>query len=173
MKEKASRGATGPRRAVVMFLARCVAYWGIALWGVSRVAAVERTGISLTIRTLQAVLRLFHVPIERSGSALYVGNASVEIVAACSPHMPYLLFAAVVLAFPASWRQRLVGLVAGAVVIHLFNTIRILALIGILTWRRSWFEFTHVYLWQTGTILVVFATFALWLWSLSPRPRPS
>jgi exosortase/archaeosortase family protein len=171
MKSKASRGAPGSRRAVVLFLGRCIVYWGLALWAVSRLPGVDRTGIALTIRTLQVVLRLFHVPVERMGAALYVGGASVEIVADCSPHMPYLLFAAVVLAFPATWRQRLAGIVVGAIVIHAFNTIRILALIGILVWRRSWFEFAHVYLWQTGTILVVFATFALWLWSLAPRPR--
>lgn len=173
MKDKASRGAARPRRAVLLFLARCVVYWGVALWAVSRLPGIDNAGINLTIRTLQLALRLFGVPVGRSGTALFAGGASVEIVADCSPHMPYFLFAAVVLAFPAKWRQRLVGLVVGALVIHVFNTIRILALIGILTWRRSWFEFAHVYLWQTGTIVVVFATFALWLWSLTPRVRPT
>jgi exosortase/archaeosortase family protein len=105
------------------------------------------------------------------GSSLYVAGTSVQIVSDCSPHMPYLIYAAVVLAFPAPWRRRLTGLVAGAVVIHVFNTARILALIAVLATKREWFDFVHVYLWQTGTVVAVFATFALWLRSMAPGTR--
>src|SRR5262249_48097856 len=154
-------------RPVLVFLAKCLAYWAVALLLVSRVKGIEEAGIALTVRTVQLVMALFHQQVDRAGNALYAGGASVEIVSDCRPHMPYLIFAGVVLAFPATWRQRLMGLGLGAVVIHAFNTIRILALIGILTWQRSWFEFAHVYLWQTGTIVVVFVTFALWLRALA------
>ena len=157
------------RRVVLGFLLRCVAYWGAALALVSRVPAVEAAGVSLTVSTLQFVVGLFGQPVQRVGSALYVAHTQVEIASDCSPHMPYLIYAAVVLAFPATWRQRAMGLLLGAIVIHTFNTIRILALIGILAWKREWFEFAHVYLWQTGTVLAVFATFALWLRTTAPR----
>jgi exosortase/archaeosortase family protein len=87
--------------------------------------------------------------------------------------MPFLIFAGVVLAFPSTWRQRLVGLLFGALVIHAFNTLRIITLIWVLAWKSSWFQFAHVYLWQTGTILIVFLTFALWIRTVSPRARPA
>lgn len=172
MEPRAARTASTARRAVLGFLLRCLAYWAVALALVSRVPAVDEGGVRLTLATLQAVLGLLRIPVQRMGSSLFVGHTSVEIVSDCSPHTPYLIYAAVVLAFPATWRRRLVGLVAGAVVIHVFNTIRILALIGILAWKRQWFEFAHVYLWQTGTVLVVFATFALWLRSTAAAGRP-
>lgn len=162
MARSPSRGASG-HRPVLVFLGKCVLFWGIALALVSRVKAVEETGVRATLATLQLVMGVFRQPVERIGNALYVSGTGVEIVSDCSPHMPYLIFAAVVLAFPATWRQRMLGLLLGALVIHAFNTVRILALIGILGWRRQWFEFAHVYLWQTGTIVVVFVTFALWL----------
>ena len=169
-----SRKQEGPapfaRRAVLGFLLRCLAYWAAALALISRVPAVDNAGVSLTVSTLQFVLGLFRQPVQRVGSALFVAGTSVEIVADCSPHTPYLIYAAVVLAFPATWRQRLMGLLMGAGVIHVFNTIRILTLIGILSWKREWFEFAHVYLWQTGTVITVFATFALWLRMTPPRP---
>jgi len=172
MDRPAARIAASARRTVLAFLIRCFVYWGAALAVVTRFPWVEETGVRGTLATLQAVLRVFHVPVERFGSALYVAHTSVEIVSDCSPHMPYLIYAAVVLAFPASWRARLVGLVAGAAIIHLFNTVRILALIGILSWHREWFDFAHVYLWQTGTVIVVFVTFALWLrWISTAPPR--
>ncbi len=170
------RPAPMGRSAVLGFLLRCLAYWGAALALVSRVPAVENAGVALTVSTLQFVVGLFGQPVQRVGTALYVAHTHVEIASDCSPHMPYLIYAAVVLAFPATWRQRALGLLLGAVVIHAFNTLRILALIGILAWKREWFEFAHVYLWQTGTVLAVFATFALWLRTTAPRstaPRAS
>ena len=166
------RAAASAHKAVFTFLGRCIAYWVAALLLVSRVPAVENAGIWITVHTVQLVLGVFGIPLHRIGAALFVGGARIEIVSDCSPHMPYLIYAAVVLAFPARWRDRLIGLAVGAVVIHVFNTIRIFALIGILSWRRDWFEFAHIYLWQTGTVVAVFATFALWLKSTGPRVRP-
>jgi exosortase/archaeosortase family protein len=168
---RAARTIASARRVVFTFLLRCLAYWGVALLLVSWIPAIDETGVRLTLGTLQALFGLLHIPVDRMGSALFVAGTSIEIVSDCSPHMPYLMFAAVVLAFPTTWKRRAIGLVAGAIVIHVFNTIRIIALIGILAWKRQWFEFAHVYLWQTGTVLVVFATFALWLRTLTPRPR--
>ena len=115
--------------------------------------------------------------VTRVGSSLYAGGEGVSIVSDCSPHAPFLIFAAVVLAFPSTWRQRLLGLAVGAVGIHVFNTVRIIVLMQILIWRPAWFEFAHVYLWQTGTVLMLFVTFALWLRWLGPvakrAPRPA
>ncbi|HUK64568.1 MAG TPA: hypothetical protein VLV15_14595 [Dongiaceae bacterium] len=171
MSRPSARPATTARGAVLGFLLRCLLYWGLALALVSRVPAVEQAGVSVTLRTLQLLLGVFRMPVQRMGSALFVAGTSVQIVSDCSPHMPYLIYAAVVIAFPASWRQRLIGLIGGAIVIHAFNTARILALIAILATKREWFEFAHVYLWQTGTVVAVFATFALWLRSTAPRAR--
>ena len=154
-----------------MFLIRCLVYAAAALILVSRVPAVEEGGIRLTLGTLQLVLGAFGTRVQRVESSLFAAGTGIEIVSACSPHMPFLIFAAVILAFPASWKQRAIGLVLGAVVIHLFNTIRIITLIGVLAWRRTWFDFVHVYLWQTGTIFIVFATFALWISLLARRPK--
>lgn len=152
---------------------KCLLFWAAALLLVSRVPQVEHAGVNLTLSTLQAVMGVFHQKVDRMGSTLFAAGTSVEIVSECSPHMPYLIFAAVVLAFPATWRQRLLGLLLGAVVIYVFNTVRIISLIYVLAWKRAWFDFVHVYLWQTGTIVIVFATFALWISALQRRPKPA
>lgn len=158
---------------IIRFLALCVVYWSVALAILSRLPAIERFGIDVTVWTIAKAFALMGQKVQRIGDAIYAGGQGVNIVADCSPHVPYLIFAAVVLAFPSSWRQRVLGLLFGAVVIHVFNTVRIVALIQILMWKAAWFEFTHVYLWQTGTVLVLFATFALWLKWLGTTRRPS
>ena len=171
MAKLGRRPVTSIHRPVIVFLLKCVVFWAVALLLVSRVPGVERAGVQFTVASLQGVFKLVRQPVERYGTAISVAGTSVEIVSDCSPHMPYLIFAAVILAFPSSWRQKLLGLLFGAVVIHVFNVVRIVTLIWILGWRRNWFEFAHVYLWQTGTILIVFITFALWIRTVAPRPR--
>jgi exosortase/archaeosortase family protein len=154
-----------------MFLLRCVIYWAVALLLVSRVPALENGGIQLTTATLVQVLRPFDRSAGVTEHSVHTSRAAIEIVPDCSPHMPFLIFAAVVLAFPASWRQRAIGLLLGALVIHGFNTVRIITLMWVLSVKPAWFEFVHVYLWQTGTILIVFVTFALWIRTLQPRVK--
>jgi len=162
---------TSLRSPVLRFLALCVAYWAVTLLVLSRVPAIERFGISITIATVERAFRVLGQDVRRVGDSIYAGGRGVSIVSDCSPHVPYLVFAAVVLAFPSAWRQRLAGLLFGAILIHGFNTLRILALIQILIWRPAWFDFAHVYLWQTGTVIVLFVTFALWLRWLGPSAR--
>jgi len=164
--------APANNRPVIVFLVKCLVFWGVALLLVSRVPAVENAGIRLTIASLQGVFGLLGQAVMRQGDAIYALGTSVQIVADCSPHMPFLIFAAVILAFPSSWRQRGLGLLLGAIAIHVFNVIRIVTLIWILSVKYAWFEFAHVYLWQTGTILMVFVTFALWIRTLAPRAKP-
>src|SRR5262245_29363091 len=110
MAKPARKNLSASRRPVLMFLIKCLVFWGVALWIVSRFSFGEDTGVNLTVATVKTAVGLTGQRVFRSGSALTVGGSSVEIVADCSPHMPFLIFAAVILAFPSSWRQRLLGL---------------------------------------------------------------
>lgn len=144
-------------------------FWAVALWLVSRFPLVEATGVRLTLHSVQALLSAFGMHPTSSGVTLFVRRTAINISSDCSPHLPYLIFAGAVLATPATWPQRAVGLLAGAAVIHLFNVARILALIGVLVSHKEWFEFAHAYLWQIGTIVVVIAGFVTWSeWTRRP-----
>src|SRR6059036_3347069 len=62
MRPVAAPSRAPARRAVLGFLLRCLAYWGIALALVSRFKGVEAAGIDLTVGTLQATLGLLGLP---------------------------------------------------------------------------------------------------------------
>src|SRR5262245_49617242 len=128
--KKPGRAALKPsHKPVLVFLVKCLVLWGAALLVVSRFSFIDDGGVDLTIWTLQRAFGLLGQHVERVGSSISAAGTSIEIVSDCSPHMPFLIYAAVILAFPSTWRQRLLGLVFGAVVIHLFNTLRIMSLI--------------------------------------------
>ena len=145
------------------FLLSCTVYWASALLVVSAVPAVERLGIQVTLGSVHALLWSFRQNVTISGDVISLARTQMVIVSDCSPHLPFLLYTGVLLAFPAGWRKRAVGIVLGAALITLFNAIRVVALIGtLIAWPRA-FDFTHTYLWQTGTLLVVLGTFLLWI----------
>ena len=150
-------------RPVLGFLLRFVLVWVAALAAATLFPRIEQWAIAATMWTLKLVVVPFQHDAIISGSMLQAGGASVQIVADCTPLMPTAALWAAVIAFPAPWSWRLIGLAAGAGVIWIYNIARILALLPVLAHRPQWFEFIHVYLWQTVTLIVVFVCFLAWL----------
>lgn len=150
-------------RAVMGFVVRFVAGWAIALGLVAWLPGLDRWAVGNTVSSLGLVARLFRLPFAASGTTVDVAQVGMQIVPDCTPLMPTAALAIAVLAFPSSWRWRLLGLAAGALVLWVYNLVRIYALVPVLRYRPEWFEFIHVYLWQTTTLLVVFALFMVWL----------
>jgi exosortase H (IPTLxxWG-CTERM-specific) len=87
---------------------------------------------------------------------------SLEIVSGCTGIFVFLLFLAVVLAFPARWRERLRGVAVAAVLISVLNHVRIVTLFYIGRTFPELFEELHVYVWQGILVLAVALYWYLW-----------
>ena len=159
----------GEVRAVLGFLGRFAGGWIATLVVLSFVPAIERWAVRHTISSLLFVTHLFRVASAAAGGAVMIAGVSIEIVPDCTPLMPTAALWIAIAAFPAPWRSRLLGLATGALLLWLYNMARILALVPVLAHRPEIFEFIHVYLWQTVTLLVVFAMFLLWLKLQQPK----
>jgi exosortase H (IPTLxxWG-CTERM-specific) len=78
------------------------------------------------------------------------------------------LLTSAVLAFPATWRQKVVGVVIGNLWLQTWNVVRIATLVVIGGIERSWFHPTHVYIWPTLLIALCLATWMAWArWTMS------
>jgi exosortase/archaeosortase family protein len=160
----------GEVRAVLGFLGRFAAGWISTLVLLSFVPGIDRWAVRHTISSLAFFTHLFRVACTASGTTITIAGISIEIVPDCTPLMPTAALWIAIAAFPAPWRFRLAGIAAGALVLWIYNMARILALVPVLAYRPEMFEFVHVYLWQSLTLLVVFALFLLWLRLQQPRP---
>jgi exosortase H (IPTLxxWG-CTERM-specific) len=78
-----------------------------------------------------------------------------------------ILLWAAVLAFPAPWRMKVLGLLAGSLAIQIANVARCISLFYIGQYSLAWFEFAHAYLWETLLILVAMVVFWLWVTRVS------
>lgn len=97
-----------------------------------------------------------------SGTTIRAACFAVDIKNGCNGVEATLFVIAAVLAFPATWPKRIVGVIAGAAVIQLANLIRVVTLFLIGCHRRAWFDAFHLAVWQTAIFAVAIAFFIVW-----------
>ena len=84
-----------------------------------------------------------------------------SVIPECGAIEVMAIFASAVLAFPARWKKRILGIIIGIPVLYGVNILRLTCLAIIGAWYdRSVFNFAHEYVWQG--IYIVFVLF-LWL----------
>jgi exosortase H (IPTLxxWG-CTERM-specific) len=87
----------------------------------------------------------------------------VAIMPGCNGVEAVIILVAAILAFPAPWKAKLIGLCVGIVAIQAVNLIRIISLFYLGQWNMKWFEFSHLYLWQALIMLDVLVVWLLWV----------
>ena len=86
----------------------------------------------------------------------------VEMRDGCNAINVVILLGSAILAFPASWKMKLLGLAAGSAIIQVLNIVRFISLFYLGQYSMSWFDFAHAYLWES--LLVLDTMVGFWLW---------
>lgn len=87
----------------------------------------------------------------------------VAIMPGCNGVEACIILIAAMLAFPAPWRMKWIGLGVGIVAVQAVNILRIVSLFYLGQWNMQWFEFAHLYLWQALIMLDVLVVWLLWV----------
>jgi exosortase H (IPTLxxWG-CTERM-specific) len=108
------------------------------------------------------IARLMGVEAQAQATQVFYGSGSLQIVVGCNGVEAVLILVAALLAFPAPWARRVLGVVAGTVAILLVNLVRLVNLVAIARYAPAWLDLFHVYIWQVLIVLVAVALFLLW-----------
>ncbi len=98
---------------------------------------------------------------------------AVSIEAGCNGVEATLVLLAAILAFPAPWRHKAVGLAIGVVAVQLLNVVRVISLFYIGQWSRDVFEWAHLYVWQALIMLDVLIVWLIWVRRVPPAAEPA
>lgn len=157
---------TAARSAPLRF---CLSFGGIVivLFALLFVPALEDTIVtpfmSVTAALAARVLKLLGEAVVRNDLTLVpASGAAITIAHGCDVTYEWILFVAAIVAFPASWRSRGLGLLVGLPSIFVLNLVRVVTLFYLASRESPLFEFIHVYVWQTLFIAFVFGVWALW-----------
>lgn len=91
------------------------------------------------------------------------GGFAVEMRDGCNAVNVTILLWSAILAFPASWKMKLAGLVAGSLIVQVLNIVRFLSLFYLGQYSLRWFDFAHAYLWESLLVLDTMVVFWLWV----------
>ena len=114
-------------------------------------------------RAAAAIINLFGSDAEASGAQVYSSRYSMDIALGCDGIEAACLYLAGVLAFPTSWRSRLIGFAIGVPLIQAINLARLVGLYYIGLYLPSVFDGVHDYVAQSIVILFSTAILIFWL----------
>lgn len=114
-------------------------------------------------KAVAAIINLFGAGATANGSIVESPRFSINIAMGCEGVEASSLFMAGVLAFPTSWRAKLIGLALGVPLIHAINLARLVGLYYAGIYLPSIVEEVHVYVAQTIVILLSTAILIFWL----------
>jgi len=109
-----------------------------------------------------AVLEPFYERVSVTHARVATNKFVVTVDDGCDGLQVGTLLTAAVLSFPATWRQKLVGVVIGNIWLQVWNVTRIATLVVVGGIERSWFHPTHVYIWPTLLIAICLGTWMAW-----------
>jgi len=95
----------------------------------------------------------------------------VSIEAGCNGLEALILLFAAMVAFPAPWSRRSVGIAVGGVAVQGLNLVRIVSLYYLARWNFAVFEWAHLYLWQPLIMVDVLIVWLVWLRWVRGRNR--
>ena len=143
--------------------------WVILLFALELLRPVEEHAVqpfTAALATASAsLMQPFDSSVASAGKVLYNTQSgfAVAIEAGCNGVEAMLILVAAMLAWPASAKQRLVGIGVGTLSVQLLNLVRIITLYYLGQWSPTLFEWAHLYLWQALIMLDVLVVWLLWL----------
>ena len=140
---------------------------GLALYGVVYLPPVREQLIEPFTAGLTALaghlITLFGGRAWVYGNVLTIPGFSVRILDLCNGVEATLLLWTAMLAFPAPWRHRLLGLLLGWLAVQALNMARIISLVYLGVWKPAWFYWVHWYVWDALILMDVLLIFLLWM----------
>lgn len=124
---------------------------------------------SVVARAAGLVLNVMAEGVTVAGTEIRSPGFAVDVENGCNGLETALLLAAAVLAFPASWKSRAIGLLVGFFGIQAINLVRVVSLFWIGRHRPALFSAAHTVVWQSVVVLAGVALFLVWAARLTAK----
>lgn len=159
-------------QSAAIFLATMVV-GGSLLLSASAQADVLTGWTVLLTKASAAALNLLGFSVQGDGQTLSTtaGSFTVLVGNGCNGAWAHLIFLASVLAYPATWKEKLLGLAVGQPVLAVLNVVRVVSLFLIGVYAPTIFRAAHVYVWQF--LIIGFAMLILFVWADQFVRRPA
>lgn len=141
----------------------------LSLFGVNMLNWVQQHAVlpwtALLARISAGLVTWFDPNAAAQGKVLWntATGFGVSIEPGCNGIEACIVLVAAILAFPASWRSKLTGMLAGCAAVQALNVVRVISLFYIGQWNTAAFNFAHEFLWQALIMLDVLIVWLIWV----------
>ncbi|MBA4373028.1 MAG: exosortase H [Thermodesulfovibrio sp.] len=115
------------------------------------------------VATTAGLLVGMGLPCTHEGSIIQLPSIALDVKFGCNGLEAVMIYAVAVLAFPASWKKKVLGITAGFFVLQVLNILRIAGLGYSGVHFPSMFEYIHIYIAQGMMIAVALGVFFIYL----------
>jgi exosortase/archaeosortase family protein len=144
-------------RFFVLLVAASIFAWAVRLpdrlGPVQQFLAVSATGLARLLGSSGSAAR----------DQIHVGGLVMDINYECTGLYVLLILFTFLLAYPASWKSRIGGIVVGIAALTAVNVFRISVLVGVAEVRPDLFAYFHEYVWQGVFLILVIAYAMSWV----------
>lgn len=157
-------------RFILIFLASLLVLFTLDVLTVVELHVIDPFNSFLALVSAK-VIALFGGDAVSHGKVIYsvATGLAVSIERVCNGIEAVIILVSAMIAFPARWSHKLIGIALGTLAIQALNLVRIISLYYLHQWNSVWFEWFHSYIWQALIVLDALVMFLLWLRYL-PRP---
>jgi archaeosortase B (VPXXXP-CTERM-specific) len=131
--------------------------------------SIENFLINFTARSTSFLLNLFGVRNSLRGNTillLYGTKAKFQMIPDCTGIYPFIILVGFILAYSATLKKKLLGIVYAGLLTLIVNYIRLLMLLLVAEKSFKAFQYAHIFIWQTTFIILVIFYFLWWInWS--------
>ncbi|MFN3479725.1 MAG: archaeosortase/exosortase family protein [Thermodesulfovibrionales bacterium] len=97
------------------------------------------------VRLTSKVLSIVGLPCTYKGSIIQLPSIALDVRFGCNGLEAVMIYTIAVIAFPSTWKKRIIGIALGFLIIQVINILRIAALAYSGVYFRSLFEYIHIY----------------------------
>ena len=132
--------------------------WGWLAGSDAAMYAIQRT----FAQTTSLVLNVFGSGTVAQGNVVFSEDFGITVVTACTGIFATGLFLLAVVAFPATWLSKLIGVSIGIAGLFVINVIRLASLYAVGIHWPSILDPVHQLVWQSLLIVLAIALWLLW-----------
>ena len=151
-----------PLRFTLIFAGCLLIGFGVLL--TPPVQSVDGQFSRALVSVSHGLIRMFGGHATRNAAILRApGGFAVEMRDGCNAVNVSILLWSAVLAFPATWKMKALGLLAGSAIVQVVNIFRFITLYYLGQYSMTWFDFAHAYLWESLIMLDTMVIFWFWV----------
>lgn len=163
-QEKDGRGSVSIKRFAFIYLILMGAFFFIIGYTpLQKIIDVNGVYTQWVVLVTARLLDVMNIPCVVHKSILQLPAISLDVRFGCNGLEAVMIYSVAVIAFPATWKKRFIGILAGFIVIQIINIFRIAGLAYAGIHFKGIFEYIHIYVAQGLMIAVSLGIFFIYL----------